>query len=448
MLAARDQENLAFSHHAGAVAKQQQNQGIRQLQPKTPGARYPKTPLKIPLNDENANHGLGKSVLGGRSRGANENIMTIGKGGKAAEKSNWVTPLEPRTTRAPLGNKTTNAKARTVQAPGVKDIVREIEKTSQPMTVKKAQSSAPKADASKLVVLNDPLNDEEEDIEYCPPRPKDIPYESDIFPDGVLNFDVLKPENRIKGYYDYYHNSVDDNGMTRIERQMHESQQRAFKKLDEQVKKDLDEMDWSVRDVPASKHVLKKQAASLGGQSTGTGARKQSRLVAKPPPTIASRKAASALSMATKTSAAQPRIKAKPEMVPARGPLSLLGAKKPLSQQAPAKPTSTENSGALAASRSTLGYTKGRSASSMVHGRKPQTTIAPLPRSFSTASTGSDTTITPERYAEGQRTSESEDWRRLEFLSIFDGEDDDDGQLGSDLPMDDLEENFEFKVNF
>lgn len=92
MLAAhKDQENLAFSHQAGAAAKQQQqqqNQGFRTLQPKTPGARYPKTPLKIPLNDENATHGLGgKSVL--RPKNNNENITTLGKGGK----SNFVTPL-------------------------------------------------------------------------------------------------------------------------------------------------------------------------------------------------------------------------------------------------------------------------------------------------------------------------------------------------------------------
>lgn len=90
MLAAhKDQENLAFSHQAGAAAKQQQqNQGVRTLQPKTPGARYPKTPLKIPLNDENAMHGLGgKSVL--RPKSNNENITIMGKGGK----SNFVTPM-------------------------------------------------------------------------------------------------------------------------------------------------------------------------------------------------------------------------------------------------------------------------------------------------------------------------------------------------------------------
>lgn len=80
MLAARDQENLVLGHQALRA---------RHLQPKTPGARNPKTPLKVPLNDENAKHGLGgKSVLGQRSRGGNENLMT-GRPGK----SSLVTPL-------------------------------------------------------------------------------------------------------------------------------------------------------------------------------------------------------------------------------------------------------------------------------------------------------------------------------------------------------------------
>lgn len=90
MLAARkDQENLVFSHQAGAAAKQQQqSQSFRTLQPKTPGTRYPKTPLKVPLNDENATHGFaGKSVL--RPKDNNENVTIMGKGGR----SNFVTPL-------------------------------------------------------------------------------------------------------------------------------------------------------------------------------------------------------------------------------------------------------------------------------------------------------------------------------------------------------------------
>lgn len=64
MFAAHDQENLVSIHQTAANTKQQQN--ARTLPPKTPGNRYPKTPLKVPLNDENTTRGLGagKSVLG------------------------------------------------------------------------------------------------------------------------------------------------------------------------------------------------------------------------------------------------------------------------------------------------------------------------------------------------------------------------------------------------
>ncbi len=91
MLAARAQENLVLGHQNGAAMKQQQGQA--RLHPKTPGARYPKTPIKIPLNDENAAHVVGgvKGNLTGRARG-NENVLTS-KAFKGLDKSSFVTPM-------------------------------------------------------------------------------------------------------------------------------------------------------------------------------------------------------------------------------------------------------------------------------------------------------------------------------------------------------------------
>ena len=93
MLAARDQENLVHGHQAAAAAKPL-NQGAKQLAPKTPGNKVPKTPFKIPLNDENgpAGFGGGKTGLKTGARG-NENFMTIGKKGGLADKNTFVTPL-------------------------------------------------------------------------------------------------------------------------------------------------------------------------------------------------------------------------------------------------------------------------------------------------------------------------------------------------------------------
>ena len=83
MLAARDQENLVHGHQTVAASKPL-NQGTRGLQPKTPGNKYPKTPLKIPLNDENAPGGFG-----GKSG--------KGKGLETGGKNAFVTPMGMQT---------------------------------------------------------------------------------------------------------------------------------------------------------------------------------------------------------------------------------------------------------------------------------------------------------------------------------------------------------------
>jgi len=84
MLAVRDQENLVHGHQQVAASKPL-NQGVRGLQPKTPGNKHPKTPLKIPLNDENAPTGFGKG------KGL-ENLVT-GKKNATFDKNAFVTPM-------------------------------------------------------------------------------------------------------------------------------------------------------------------------------------------------------------------------------------------------------------------------------------------------------------------------------------------------------------------
>jgi hypothetical protein len=472
MLAAHhDQENV-YTHQAGA-SKQQ-------LQAKTPGARYPKTPLKIPLNDENTNHGFGgKSVL--RGKGNNENVLTVGKGGNGMGKTGKqamvtpageflpretmllvLTPLsEPRTARAPLGNKTTNAKARaTHQTPGAKGIARDIEKTNvKPTATLRPKHAAPQAETARLEVHTDKDPLEEEEIEYAPPRAVDIPYESEVFPDGVLTFEGLKPENLFKGYYQYYFNRVDDEGKTAIERDMEERQKRSFERGEEQIRRDMEEFDWSIGDIPESKDVLKKKSsAAPSATATVTAPKKVARPVPKQPSTIASRKAASALALPLRPSSlAQPTLTkttAPAAMkAPARG--FLLPKRKPALSAAQSTIPARERAAAVAASRSTLGYNKGRSISSAVHAnsssdsvtRQPLNPVAPKPRtlvrSISTASTSSEATITPARFAQS-----SKELNKPDFLSIFDGDEEEDALGGGMPPMDDDDDDFQLTVKF
>ncbi|KAJ4389302.1 hypothetical protein N0V93_006768 [Gnomoniopsis smithogilvyi] len=413
MFATRDQENLVAMHQSAANTKQQ---NTRTLQPKTPGARFPKTPLKVPLNDENAARGLGgKSVLANKAK---------------ADRAQFVTPGEPRTGRPVLGDKTTNAKTRRINQPtaGKTPAARELEGRSQlgPTTTKGPKSSAPKTDSSKLQILldnSDPLSD---DVDTNPPPPPEQPYESDVFPAGVLTFDAARPENRMKGYYDYYHNRRDENGMTRVDREMKAKQDRRFREADARIRKDMDEMTWDLGiGSPEKKSVLAPQDTNKLVVRPGTAGKAA-------PSTLNARRAASALGMAPKPSASTTTTT---KATTQREPLSAkpAGSDRSLpSFMQPTKarqPTSTTTStlasrpkiplsstaAGIAASRSTLGYTKGRSASSVLQScRKPEPPAAPV-RSFSRSeSTASDRIITPASYA--RDTTEP----KPEFVSIFD----------------------------
>ncbi|KAK4142302.1 uncharacterized protein C8A04DRAFT_13327 [Dichotomopilus funicola] len=442
MLAAHhDQENL-YKHQAGA-SKQQ-------LQAKTPGARFPKTPLKVPLNDENVNHGFnGKSVLRGKNN--NEN----GKAGKMA----LVTPAGPRTGRAPLGNKTTNAKARsTYQTPGAKPGASNFEKSAlKPTTTIRPKQAAPQTESSKLEVHEDiaPLQDEE--IEYAPPNPIEPLYESEVFPENVLTFEGLNPENMFNGYYKHYFNRMDGEGKTAQDRDLEERQKRSFERGEEQIQKDMDDFDWSIGDIPESRDVFKKKSSVALAAGAPTTVKTVVRQGTRQPSTVASRKAASALAMRPKPVAGS---HARPAMAPISAATKastkgfLLPRRKVLQPIEPANVSGGGRAAFSAASRSTLGYNKGRSMSSAVHVLSSnsarslptrQPTVGPKPRAFtrtvSAASTSSDATITPSRYA--QATEQ----KQPDFLSIFDDEEED-GLGGGLPPMDDDESDFQLTADF
>lgn len=82
-LAANDQENAVRHLHAGTTGKAL-NSSLKGLNAKTPGNKAPKTPFKIPLNDENA---AGKTI----GKGKGNVLMTGAKGGKLDENA-FITP--------------------------------------------------------------------------------------------------------------------------------------------------------------------------------------------------------------------------------------------------------------------------------------------------------------------------------------------------------------------
>lgn len=306
-------------------------------------------------------------------------------------------------------------------------MVKEIENTqTHPATARRQAIRSPQLDSLKLGIHSDTHNGPDvEDVEYVAPPPAEEPYKSDIFSADALTFDAFKPENRLRGYYNYYYNPVDENGISLREKQRAEQRQKAFDDTDKQITQDMEEFDWSVDDVPASKDFLetrKKQKAAASAAKMAPAARAVSRLASKPLSTVAARKAASALSLPSKApTALQPKA-AKP--LNTRSALTFLGGKK--IPEVREKECTT----GVVASRTTIGYNKGRTASSLEHTQSAMTLKPPrtLNRTASAVSSGSDTTITPSRFAQRQaaKSAGNEDWRRLEFLSIFDGEEDED----------------------
>lgn len=83
-LAAHDQENAVRSLQVGPGGKPL-NAGVKGLGAKTPGNKAPKTPYKVPLNDENI------FTKGGKGKGNENVLLTTNKGGKL-DASAFVTP--------------------------------------------------------------------------------------------------------------------------------------------------------------------------------------------------------------------------------------------------------------------------------------------------------------------------------------------------------------------
>lgn len=330
---------------------------------------------------------------------------------------------EPRTGRAVLGDKTRNARTGTnnhalqAKTPSVRDIDKSQVK---PTTLSRPRQAAPKSDGSRLQILLDSSDPLSGDVDTNPPPPPEQPYESDVFPAGVLTFDAIRPENRLKGYCDFYHNRRDENGLTRVDRELKSAQEKRFREADARVRKDLEETVWDLGlESP-------KKIVPLADPAHAHPVRP---VAAKAPSTINSRRAASALGMASVpsstalhrkplssksvTTSTKPKVPSFMQPTKARQMPTATLASRPK-----AIPSSSSAAG-IAASRSTLGYNKGRSVSTALHTRsKSEAPARPIARSNTTATA-----------APASRAVEME---KPEFVSIFDvppEEDDGDGQL-------------------
>lgn len=206
-----DQENITTSHQTIAANKPL-NQTIKALQPKTPGNNL-KTPFRG-RNDENTFVNIGKST-----------------------KNTFATPAPaPRTAnRAPLGAKTTNAKAQAFQTPAPDA------KSKRPELTERKASSTRRTIKKKIYVdTEQPVQSElreseqdEPDFGYAPPPIVPLP-------DPPMEFDydqtyaALRPENFNRGVGEiYFQSPKDENGFSISLKKMEERER-------ESLQRDLD----------------------------------------------------------------------------------------------------------------------------------------------------------------------------------------------------------------
>ncbi|KAL8851754.1 MAG: hypothetical protein Q9221_003364 [Calogaya cf. arnoldii] len=371
MLAARDQENLIHGHQAAAAAKPL-NQGVKQLAPKTPGNKTAKTPLRLPLNDENGvtAFGGGKKTVGK----GNENSIFGAKKGGILENKAFVTPMGPRN-RAPLGAKTTNARAKAFQTPAPAQNENDLGKTIRKSV--SARKPKPKTTHPESTKLEDILADkealDEREIEYMPPVPKDLPNDPD---DDLPELDVsaFQGPHPLAGAFEHFANQPDAEGLSYFQRQEKEEKltnEYLDIKGEAEIQLAIDSEPMSCMCDPecwgdeCKQNAIRKKEAQEAYKKTMAALEQMIHGPSKKPtkargPTMGTSKAAATALSNTKL----PVLTAKPpqkSIAPVKRSMPIMSRNK--KTPPPTNPSGMRHAAAVAASKTTMGYSKGRATS-------------------------------------------------------------------------------------
>jgi len=328
---------------------------------KTPSAKAPKTPF-------------GKSVL--RQHGQ-ENAATIGKKGLQLERDAFVTPAGmgndsislfacshdksgPRN-RAPLGFKTTNAKATVLQTPIGKDtqacdknrladsysdksaVVKTVQKTTENPYARRKKASI----RSPITVKVQNGDEYPDEVEYMPPKIVPLP---DVPSDD--DFDLHKACERLKSTSlnrVFYHPLDEEEAQLQAEKretQLKEELRKAEDEATRVAEADLDQMEQEIREELGLPRTRPTKLPSRVG-------------------TIKAKEASSALSQPLKNRApsyAAPTASSKAHQMPG------------------SSDGKTSHAIAIAASKSTVSYSKGRRVSNKLKQPVGEETIFAAPR--------------------------------------------------------------------
>lgn len=354
--------------------------------------------------------------------------------------------------RAVLGDKTTNAKAKTNQPNHVKD-VNQAEKNEthvKPTSHRRRKIRPFLSGNTKAEPIAQNSDDEFSDIEIAPKPVPELPFECDIIPPGGLTCEGLKPENRLRGYFQYYFNPIDENGVSLLESKYREDLEKILERDQRQIEKDIESLDWSIPDVSFTTKPIMMDTTRNG------------------PSTLKSRAAATALSKTSNSSSRPSRI---PRATTNNTKNKTTKTTKTVTNRSTMekslrieRPDRMDSALSVAASRNTLGYSRGRAM--MKHGIRDKNKLTvsskvdgdkqhflsrsrhTLVRSASAASRHSDKTITPASYAQGADIE-----ARPAFLDVFEpvsnNEDQSDDDTSDTHPYDifgDIEEEVNIQI--
>ena len=485
LLAQKDQENLTYGHQTTAAAKPL-NHGAKAFPPKTPANKTSKNQLKLPVNDENGVDTIKTGLKKGR---VNENLFTSSKG--LGDKNAFITPVAPKS-RAPLGLKTTNAKAKPFQtpAPPLPDI--DVSKSKQKsVSARKPRPKVSHIEPVKIDVLETKI-EEEPDIEYMPPKPKDLPdYPDDIDPN--INLSMFENNGMRRDFFNHLHHSKGWDGLSAVERDDIRSK-RAQQRLEDEIeahaaytldsdiidcqhdpecptqecldaaeirRKAKDKYENRMAEIdayfeslpPVGLDYLKKPAISKKQINVTSG-----------PTTEASKRAASVLSI-PKQKAIIPSKAPVKRSISAKLPSALVSHPKEPVQ--PTNPSSMRHTAAVAASNTTMGYSKGRATSASIRKFSNPKSIQPAPTKSNKPNPNS---LSPEEFMKqhGEPRYLTDMWwkcRRQGLIKMPGDEDKEDkedkkeenldpifldanGMSAADYAREEAERDFEIKLSF
>ena len=345
-----------------------------------------------------------------------------------------------------MGAKTTNAKAKAFRTPAAALIENDLGKTNQRNTsVRKAKPRVSHAEMTKLEVLGDKDELEEPEIEYMPPRAKgsilirrpvnraELALDMPDLPDDHVDLDLSMFENGglMKDALAYYMTRKGEDGLSHVEREERRQQKlwdRADRLSDAALQRDIDGEAIPCTHFPECPGELCKDTVQARKEAEEQYQRTVAEIEAEsaPPPKKSTpsngppalkTKAAPATLSQPKFSALAPKATSKTGVPSAKSRLNSNLVFRPQKTGLPTNPSPMRHTAATAASKTTMGYSKGRAASATL--RK---TVLPAKATKTNENAIPDTEMAPADYIQryGVPKFGSEMWIRCKNSGCFD----------------------------